>query len=291
MIAYLEYFFAKFLILFSTLLPKRAIFSLFKNLSILLFFLDKKRKKLTINNLKNLYPQKDEKSLLKLAKEVYIETSKTLSESVLILTNRVSKEKLIESIDDSDMKKVEIKKDRATILIAGHFGAWEMLPHYFAIKGYEPNVIAREGNNSLIEQNITLPTRSRFGTKTIYKKRAGVSVLKALKNSEMVGILIDQKAGAKNGVLTDFFGKKCYSTKLIANLKLKLDIDIHAVFMAREADGLKLIVSENIDYRADEVDSKDKKIELMSENYNRYMEEAIKKYPTQWFWMHNRWKL
>jgi len=52
-----------------------------------------------------------------------------------------------------------------------------------------------------------------------------------------------------------------------------------------------MIINEPIDYVADEIADKEKKLEAMTLKYNQAIEKIIRKYPAQWFWMHNRWRI
>ena len=38
------------------------------------------------------------------------------------------------------------------------------------------------------------------------------------------------------------------------------------------------------------IGDKEKKLEAMTLKYNQALEAVIRKYPAQWFWMHNRWR-
>lgn len=291
----LEFWIVKFLINLTKLLSKSFIYNLFKFLALLLFYVDKKRQKLTINNLKNLYPNKSERELKLIAKEIFINISKTLSESILIYNNKLSKDDILNMVINRDeLQKIHKyqKEKRGVIFITAHFGSWELLPQFFAINGIKINGVGREGNNKLIEEVITTPLREKFGNRNIYKKGAGIAIARALKSGENVGLLIDQKAGLKNGIITKFFDKDATTTNLIANLKLKFNPIVIPVFLVRvENSKFKLIIKEPIEYIASEVEAKEERVLKMTQKYNDVIEEIIREYPLQWFWMHNRWKL
>ncbi len=291
----LEFLFVKFLILLAKNLPKSFIYKLFKLLAITFFYFDSKRRKLTINNLKYLYAGKCEVKLKAMAKEIYINISKTLVESLLIYIDKISKDDILKIVINKDevLKLIEYKKeDRGVIFITAHIGNWELLSQFLAINDIKLNGVSREGNNKLIEKNITTPLREKFGNKNIYKKRAGISLMRAIKNNENIGLLIDQKTGLKNGVITKFFKANVTTTNLIANLKLKFNPLIIPVFLLRiEDEKFKLIINEPVEYIADEIEDKEAKIIKITQKYNDILESIIKEYPLQWFWMHNRWKI
>ena len=75
-------------------------------------------------------------------------------------------------------------------------------------------------------------------------------------------------------------------------LKLKFNPVVVPIFVARQSDGkYEMIIKPSIDYIADDIEDKEKKLEAMTLKYNQSIEEVIREYPSQWFWMHNRWRL
>jgi KDO2-lipid IV(A) lauroyltransferase len=42
--------------------------------------------------------------------------------------------------------------------------------------------------------------------------------------------------------------------------------------------------------RVDLPENYDDKVKVLSERMLKYLEDVIRKYPDQWFWMHKRWK-
>jgi KDO2-lipid IV(A) lauroyltransferase len=103
--------------------------------------------------------------------------------------------------------------------------------------------------------------------------------------------LIDQKAGLVNGVMTKFFDRDVTTASLIANIKLKLDVDIVPLFLVRDGNKFKLIIRDKIEYKAEEIENQNDKIVAMTQRYNDEIERIVREYPMQWFWMHNRWKI
>ncbi len=64
------------------------------------------------------------------------------------------------------------------------------------------------------------------------------------------------------------------------------------IFIARDSDGLyEMIINDPIEYTADEIEDKEKKLASMTSRYNQAIENVIRQYPSQWFWMHNRWRI
>ncbi len=264
----LEYGATKFLIWLSRSLPIAWVYRVFEGLGTLIYYIDGKRRQLTIVNLQKagLDP--------KLAKQSYKEIAKTAAEILLIYTGR---------FDFSKIRGMyQPKTDKPKIFITAHFGNWEALAHFLAQKGYPMAVVGRKGNNKLIEKNITRPFRQMYGNELIYKEGAIKHLVRRLKEGKHVGLLIDQKAG-NDGIETTFFGRPCKTVPTVAMLAKRFDVEVVPIFLVRTPDGFEVIQK---DFSCEGCDE-----HQFTQKLNDILEEVIRKHPEQWFWMHNRWKM
>ena len=263
-----EYGVVRLLFAITKWLPKRVVYTLFESLGVAIYYFDKKRRRLTQTNLQKagLNPN--------LARQSYKEIAKTAAEILLIYTKR---------FDFASIKgEFHPKTAKPKIFITAHFGNWEALAHFLAQKGYPMAVVGREGNNKLIEHNITKPFRQMYGNRLIYKEGALKHLLKELKHGRNIGLLIDQKAG-RDGIDTTFFGRACKTVPTVALLVKRFDVEVVPIFLAREKDGYRLIQK---DFSCEGCTERE-----FTQKLNDIVEEVVRAYPTQWFWMHNRWKL
>jgi len=286
----LEYFFVKFLIFLASIMPKSLVYKIFKFIALLLFKLDKRRRKLTIKNLTLAFVEKNEIEIESLAKQSYIELSKTVAEIILMINKQLDINSLVTNVDEAVERLNRYKNDDAKVYVTAHFSNWELLAQFMAINGFALTGIGRRGNNALIEDNITTPFRQMHGNRNIYKKNAIMQMIKVIKQNASLGLLIDQKAGHQNSVRTTFFGRNVMTTTSVAMLKLKYNPLLLSIFMTRDEDGrYKVIINDPIEYEP--VGNKDEDIKNITQLCNDAVEDVVKAYPSQWFWMHNRWKL
>lgn len=282
----LAYILVKILIALSSLLPRSMVYFVIKMLTLAFYHLGKRRREITIDNLKQAFPSKNEEEIKVLAKEVFTELSKTITEILFMVSDRFDIDEAVVNKEEALAKLQGIKKAHpgALIIMTAHFSNWELAAHFLAKHGYPMLAIGREGDNKLIDKNITIPFREKYGSRSIYKNKAGVSILKSLKRGETVGVLIDQKSDQKKGVKVKFFGRDVYTTSIVAVMKEKLDVTVVPIFLARIGEGkYELIVNDPVEETGD--------IVQMTQAYNDEMENIIRKFPSQWFWMHNRWKI
>jgi len=290
----LEYFSVVVFIFFIGLLPRFMIYRFLKFIAMALFRFEKRRSTLTLTNLRACYPKKSEVEIQKMAIDSYKSVAITLAEIILMLNDKIDLESMVENGDEF-LKQIETyTKDakNGVVIITAHFSNWELAAQYLPLHGYPMVAIGREGNNKLIEKNITTPFRQRYGNKNLYKKNALIGIVKALKRGKFVGLLFDQKAGGNDSVKVNFFNLPCDTTKSIAEMKLKLNPIILPIFFPRNRDGKYTPkVFEPVEYVADEVTETAEKIKKMTQKYNDILESVVRENPQQWFWMHNRWRL
>ncbi len=130
-----------------------------------------------------------------------------------------------------------------------------------------------------------------FGHKVIKREGAIREIVKILKNRGGIGIHIDQMIPPPNGVEIDFFGEKVYSSKSMAQLKLKLNPLVIPIFAKRVGFGkFEILIGEIQNYTAQEVDNRDEKIKKITQKYNDILAKQITSSPAQWAWEYKRWR-
>jgi len=290
----IEYSLVKLFLWLAKIAPKSSIYTMMKGLTLLVYHADKKRRNLTIRNLTMAFPEKTPDEIVALSKKVYTELSITISEILFMFTGQFDIDKAIKNQEEAKKKLEDIAHNspNGIIVMTAHFSNWELAAHFLAKHGLPMLAIGREGNNKLIDQQITIPFRNKYGNRATSKDNAMLAMAKTLKKGDAIGLLIDQKSGLSNGANVDFFSMPAETTLSVAMLKLKFNPLVVPIFIARQSDGMyEMIIQEPIDYVADEIEGKEKKLKAMTLKYNKAIEDVIREYPAQWFWMHNRWRL
>ncbi|MDR0666153.1 MAG: acyltransferase, partial [Campylobacteraceae bacterium] len=125
----IEYLIVLFFMKLSKILPVSFIYGMFNFFAILLFFILKKRRILTISNLTLAYPEKNKKEIYDLAKACFKSTAKTTAEIFLLFTNKKHLEDFIINADEVSAKlyKAASNNKNGIIFITAHFGNWEIL--------------------------------------------------------------------------------------------------------------------------------------------------------------------
>lgn len=286
-----EYFLTLFAIKITKIFPNSVCYAFFNSLAILLFYTLASRRKIAIKNISAAYPNLEQKEATNLAKENFKSIARTLCEALLVYNDKLKLEQLFINGDEAInlVKKLSENGTRPILFTTAHFGNWEALSNYFAHRGITLLVIGREGNNKLIEQNITLPFRTKFGNELASKDSAMLNMVRHLKDGKNVGILIDQRPSAQGSLPTTFFNMPCRTATPIALLKLKFNPVVVPIFALRDKSGKYEIIIKNFDESVIKGNKNDD-ILAITQHINDIFEQIVRLDPSQWFWMHNRWR-
>jgi KDO2-lipid IV(A) lauroyltransferase len=290
LIGYLQYLLLKGFGLFINLLPEGFALWCGKQLGSLFFHLDWERRKVALENLRIAFAgEKSERELRAIARGTFqnlgmmaVEFFRIPKMDVETFKKRVKIEKLEQALN-------LLTKGKGMLLLLSHFGNWEMMGIMSKLIGDSIMVIAKPmKKNKRIDQFIT-KIRNAAGLEVVSSIKASRTVIKALSQNRVVGILIDQRAKRSEGVWADFFGKKAPTTPGLAVLAMKTGAPVVPVFMVRNGFGKhRLIIQEPLDLVHTGDIKKD--VEANTQLFNHTLESMIRQYPDQWFWVHRRWE-
>lgn len=181
-----------------------------------------------------------------------------------------------------------MSKGRGIIYLTAHFGNWEMSSHAQSAAGHPLSIVVRPLDNPYLDSLVT-KLRTMHGNKLLARRKGLKQMISALKNKEAVGILMDQNASRSKGIFVDFFGKPACTVPVIALLALRYDVPVIPGFIVRTGfDTHTLYLGPEIEILRTGDAQKD--IEANTAHFNTIIEDFIRRYPDQWFWIHNRWK-
>jgi KDO2-lipid IV(A) lauroyltransferase len=241
------------------------------------------RRKIAVNNLKMVYPEKSQKEINIILKKMYRDMGKTAAETYFANFN-----KLYEKVELEGWEHLEeaIKMGKGVILASCHTGNWELAGRYINTR-YKLSVIYKKLRNRYFN-DFTYSLRENDGLIMIEKKKALRTVLKLLKEKYIVTIMIDQNA-RKDGVLVDFLGHPASTYVGMAKIAIKNGTPIVSAIAIRQPNGVHKFFFEPIISPEGYKNNLDD-IRELTEIVSKQIEKYILKYPSQWFWVHRRWR-
>lgn len=183
-----------------------------------------------------------------------------------------------------------LERGKGVIFVSAHLGNWELMALHLASFGYPVNIVARRINNVRIDKLI-LELRQQTGVHIIMREEQGRvsrSIFKVLLKNQLLGILMDQDSRV-DGVFVDFFGRKAYTPSGPVALALATGAAIMPVFITRKSDG-KHIQKMLPPYKLKITGNKERDVLVNTQGLTNIIEEYVRRFPSQWVWMHRRWR-
>jgi len=183
-----------------------------------------------------------------------------------------------------------LAQNKGVIIITAHFGNFCLMMMELAQLGYKTNCIIRKPRDPAVAEAI-YENMTRVGVKPIYSIPAPRSVqqsLKALRQNEILFVLLDQNFGSSGGVYVNFFGRQAATATGPIVMANRTGAPILMVFTIRDKDRYRIIIDPPFD-----IERKDNEEEMVHSNVQKItniIEKYIRLYPTEWGWMHRRWK-
>ena len=178
----------------------------------------------------------------------------------------------------------EIKKGPPVIFISAHFSNFELMAMVIEKAGINLSAIYRPLNNKLVN-SIMEPIRKKYICKNQIKKGInGVrESLKFFKQGTSVAIMIDQRVS--EGEKINFFDYPAFRTTIPAQFVKKFKCKVQPVHIERyNKINFKITFDVQIIFEGNE-DSASISLKL-----NQWLENKIKKNPSQWICTHDRWR-
>ncbi len=271
------------------ILPWRWTSYFCSRLGLLAFYLIKRERIKTINNLKIAYgSEKSETEIVKMAKEVFVNLGRSAAETAIKLT-MTDKDKYFSNVEVIGMEHAEkaFQRNKGVINIVPHLGCWEAASKAYTLLGFKAGAVAKPLKNERLN-NLVMKNREFNGFKILARGSTYKTILQFLKQNNSLGMLIDQDTSVK-GAFVDFYEKPAYTPIGAAMLALDSDASVFvASYVRAKGHHYKFIFGEPMEV----IRTGDRKEELQlnTEQFHKAVEKQIKKYPTQWVWMHERWK-
>jgi len=235
------------------------------------------------------FPDKSDRELVDLARACFRHLGQSAFELACI---RKLDAKVDHHIDwpeeDRAALRAALARGKGVVFITGHVGNWELLARRVALAGFPSQSIARETSDpsttALVEQ-----FRLSGNVRSIWRGQDGAArqMLRALRANEILGLVIDQDTKVQS-VFVPFFGVPAATPRAPADLVLRTGAALMVGFCQRQADGRYLLRMKELPVTPSE--DREADVLKLTQDLSSEIEEAIRRAPEQWVWMHQRWK-
>lgn len=171
-----------------------------------------------------------------------------------------------------------------TVAALNHFGNWELNAQaVIRLQGRSAGTVYQPLRNRFIDDFINQDRRSR-GVATFDRRKDLSAATSLLRQGGLLGILTDQHAGDA-GVWIPFFHKLASTSPLAATLAQKTSSALVPITIQTVG------VAQWIIRTHPPIATKERSIGEITYDLGEALAHEIRRSPTDWFWVHNRWKL
>lgn len=271
---------------FISILPHR----LFYGFSDFVFFLVYRvigyRRKVVLDNLNLVFPEKSEKEIQRIEKEFFRHMCDMFLETVK--TMNLSKEQVRKKYDVRNIEVLkELEKERSILIVCSHYANWEWnvsINNYVKSKGYA--VYQKIGN--VYFDKFIKKVRARWNTTLITQQQTVKTVVRNKRDGVIgiFGMVSDQSPQAHRAQYwADFMGIKVPIFNGAETMARKLDLAVVFLKVSKVKRGY---------YKAEFVpiaeSGKQTKENEITDTFLRLTEQQIRERPEHYLWTHKRWK-
>ena len=229
-------------------------------------------------NIKKAFPNLNTDEIEKILKNTYL----NFCHNFIEFTSLPVSYKNI-NLEVKGLKKLQslLDQKKGIVFITGHFGSWEMLGQWVAENAPLFVGVAQKQKNKGAHK-FFINQREIAGIKHIFRGRSVNLMYDVLSKNGILGLVSDQDA-KKKGVFVDFFGIPASTPKGAALFHINTGAPLLLGVCFKEN-----FQKYHIHFKT--INTNDKNIKCITQEYTDYLESYVKKYPDQYFWFHRRWR-
>lgn len=184
----------------------------------------------------------------------------------------------------------KVSETGGIIGLTAHFGSWEFLAAVMVAHDLPVTLVHRSRDNPQIEELLG-SLRERGGSELFPRGSAARSALRALREGKILAMTYDQNCGRDEGVFVPFFGRLACARSGPPRLAMHTGAPVIPVFVEREGESarhrvrflpaLEILPAGN---------DREAAIRENARRMTEVIEEAIRRIPDHWIWVHRRWQ-
>jgi KDO2-lipid IV(A) lauroyltransferase len=282
----LEYLGVRLVAWISRLLPLGLAIALGRGLGWFVYAVLWIRRSVTLDNLRQAYPEQSEAWIRNTAKKCYCHFGRVAIEMARLPkmdTAWIEKHVEFQGKDILDRCRA---RGKGGVFFSGHLGNWEIMGAAVSLLGYPVSYIVTTQRNKAIERWMDDLRRGR-NVGIIKTHDSPRLIIQALRDNRLLAVLSDQDAH-EDGEFVDFFGRAASVPRGGAVLQQKTDAMPIFCYATGLPGGKWRVHLEEI-LLSNNTNTNEHVTEVLT-IVTRRLEEEIRRHPDQWLWMHRRWK-
>ena len=272
------------LLRFLSFIPMPALFHVGTVLGDLLYAVLPSRKRVAERNLSLCFPELGAGEIQELARENIRNTARMALYSGFVWWASEEQLKACVTIRNVEMLDRLDREKRGFILLAPHFLALELGGVFISL--HSPGVSVYQRTRNPVFDRSMLRARQRFGA-TLYERKDDLRpMFKAIRRGQGCYYLPDQDPGQRRAVFAPFFGVSTATWPVLGRISKLCAAPVFpcATYLLPRGAGFEIVIGEPLEHFPTKTPEGDATL------MNAAIQECVEQNPSQYFWVHKRFK-
>lgn len=243
-------------------------------------------------NLRLVFPEKSDTEREEIRKSSYKVLARNLLDFAVV--PKLDKEQvtaICEGAEEAAERVTSVAKDHnvGAMFLIPHFGSFELISQIWALLYGPTAILARSFHQKRFGAWWT-ERRMTHGNRIFDRNGGFQNTIRALLAGENVALLFDQNVRPQHAVFVDLLGIPASIAKTYGLAAIRTNCPIFFAALIQLPGGKYRLVAKELKNPRSLVASTAEKIQQLSREANICLEQLIREYPEQWFWVHRRFK-
>lgn len=273
--------------LFSRVMPYRAGICAGGVFGFVSYYLLRRERTRTHEHLEVAFGEKGPAWIQRTARRSFVHLGRSLFEVMMMSSRRLTR---VVEVRGEEHFRSALARGKGVVFVTGHIGNWELMGH--AVAAMNPgglSVVAAPIEPKQVNDMI-VDLRAGMGVRTILRNRPGAAkeLIRIFRENRVLGILIDQDTDVESAFV-EFMGRPAWTPTAAASMAIKFGAPLLFGYDHRDGDGTHTVIIEG-PLELITTGDHEKDVVANTAMLTGKIEEAIRKDPEQWVWMHRRWR-
>ena len=247
--------------------------------------LDSRETRIARRNLVLIHPEIDDGTRENMTRALMRSMGQGLMETLAIWTRpRARVLRLVQQVHGETHLQAALARGRGVLLAVTHYGNWELLIEFMAARG--PFSLVYKASEKAGLECFLQKARNGANVQLVPAEATAMRpLMRALQNSEVVGITPDQQPRKGGGEFISFFGRPALTLSLIAKLAQRTGTPVLFAYTERSGDGFDVV------FEAEEPALHDPDLDIALTAMNRRVQAIAERDFRQYQWTYKRFSI
>ncbi len=247
--------------------------------------LDSRETRIARRNLVLIHPEIDDGTRENMTRALMRSMGQGLMETLAIWTRpRARVLRLVQQVHGETHLQAALARGRGVLLAVPHYGNWELLIEFMAARG--PFSLVYKASEKAGLECFLQKARNGANVQLVPAEATAMRpLMRALQNSEVVGITPDQQPRKGGGEFISFFGRPALTLSLIAKLAQRTGTPVLFAYTERSGDGFDVV------FEAEEPALHDPDLDIALTAMNRRVQAIAERDFRQYQWTYKRFSI